>query len=245
MPNVLTAATIDGTILGAAAVYADTCSLTLSAVSPRHSLWDAIPRDIDTVRNWSRPRIADYCERLVGDARLFSEEIRRLLRDNKLVVIDSIKDEVRGQRGRTNGLALRAEQRFPFAPSDLVRRCLSFQMAVHDHALAAHTPQIERTLLEQLMKRINAWWREEHARGRKSEVSLTDKQLFAAAAANAIMLENGAQPYGDVVLISRDFNHVFRMYHYREELLRPVCQRLRLLYPHNFVFRSCFRQVRV
>ncbi len=242
MSNVLTTATVDRTILGAAAVHADTCSFTLSALSPSQNLWDAIPRDIDTVRNYTGEEIAQYCARLVQDAQHFSQQIRELLAQKKLVVIDPIKQEVKGQKGRTNGLALRAAQRFPFAPADLVQRCLSFQMAVHDHALAAQQPRVEAQILDALMKRINLFWRDQDIRHGKIPVSYTDKMLFATAAANAIMIENGNEAYGDVVLVSRDFNHVFKMYHYREDLMRPVCNKLRLLYPRNFLFRPTFQE---
>jgi hypothetical protein len=240
---VLTTATVDHTITGAAAVHADTCSFTLSALSPHQNLWDAIPRDIDTVRNLSNDEIAQYCTQLLADAQHFSEQIRDLLAQKKLVVINPIKQEVMGQKGRTNGLALRAEQRFPFAPTELIKRCLSFQMAVHDHALAAQQPAVERAILDAVMKRVNSYWRNLDARHGKFDVSLADKLLFATAATNAIMIENGQERYGDVVLVSRDFNHVFRMYHYREELLYPVCKKLRLLYPRNFLFKPTFQNL--
>lgn len=238
----LTTASVDETILSAAAVHADTCSFTLSALSPKQNLWDAIPRDIDTVRYASAEEISQYCARLAADAEQFSQQIRQLLAQNKLVVIDLVKQEVMGQKGRTNGLALRAAQRFPFAPADLVQRCLSFQMAVHDHALAAQRPLVERTVLDAVLKRINVFWRDQEARYGQLKASFTDKLLFATAATNAIMIENGTDAYGDVVLVSRDFNHVFRMYHYREDLLRPVCKKLKLLYPRNFVFRPTFQE---
>jgi hypothetical protein len=240
---VLTTATVDRTILGAASVHADTCSLTLSALSPSQNIWDAIPRDIDTVRNRPDQEIVEYCKSLVEGAEHFSQQIRQLLHQRKLVVIDPIKQEVMGQRGRTNGLAMRAAQRFPFAPSDLVQKSLSFQMAVHDHALAAHKPEVEKKLVDAIMKRVNTFWRSHEARHGKVQVSLADKLLFSTAAANAIMIENGSQAYGDVVLVSRDFNHVFRMYHYREDLLRPVCKKMRLLYPRNFLFKPTFQSL--
>jgi hypothetical protein len=240
---VLTTATVDRTISGAAAVHADTCSLTLSALSPRQNLWDAIPRDIDTLRYQPEHHVAAYCEQLVQNAEYFAQQIRSLLSERRLVMVDPIKQEVRGQRGRTNGLSLRAAQRFPFAPSDLVQRCLTFQMAVHDHALNAAQPHVEKRVLEALMKRINIFWSEQQAKHGRIEVSYADKVLFATAAANAILLENSDEPYGDVVLVSRDFNHVFRMYHYRDDIVRPVCKRLKLLYPRNFVFRPAFQTV--
>jgi hypothetical protein len=244
MTNVLTTATVDRTILGAAAVHADTCSLTLSALSPRQNLWDAIPRDIDTLRHEPDSAVQEYCRRLVYDAEYFSHQIRTLLAEKRLVVVEPIKQEVMGQKGRTNGLALRAEKRFPFAPSDLVKRCLSFQMAVHDHALQAHQPAVEKKLMDALMNRINTFWREQNARYGHMEVSYADKVLFATAAANAIMIENGDDAYGDVVLVSRDFNHVFRMYQCREDIVRPVCKKHKLLYPRNFVFRPTFQEMR-
>jgi hypothetical protein len=74
--------------------------------------------------------------------------------------------------------------------------------------------------------------------------SVTDKLLFATAAANAIMIENGATQYGTVVLVSRDFNHVYRMYRKREELLRPICKKNHLLYPRNFLFHPTFQDIR-
>ena len=243
MTNVLTTATVDRTILGAASVHADTCSFTLSALSPNQNLWDAIPRDIDTVRHYGQSEIATYCRHLVAQAEQFSQQIRQLMHQHKLVVIDPIKQEVKGQKGRTNGLALRAAQRFPFAPSDLVQKCLSFQMAVHDHALAAHKPVVEKKIVDALMKRINTFWRNSDVRFGKTPISFTDKLLFATAATNAIMIENGSQPYGNVVLVSRDFNHVFKMYHYREDLLRPVCNKYKLLYPRNFLFKPTFQAV--
>jgi len=238
---VLTTATVDQTILGAAAVHADTCSFTLSARSPSKNLWDAIPRDIDTIRRKSYREIDDYCRKLAQDAQHFSQQVRQLLDTHKLLVIEPIKQEVKGQRGRVNGLALRAAQRFPFAPSELVQKCLSFQMAIHDHALAAKTPQTEQKLLESVMKRVNIFWHEYQAAYGKTPVSYADKLLFSTAATNAIMIENGAGSYGNVVLVSRDFNHVFRMYHHREELLKPVCSKLKLLYPRNFMFRPTFQ----
>jgi hypothetical protein len=241
--NVLTTATVDRTISGAAAVHADTCSFTLSALSPNQNLWDAIPRDIDTVRYASYTEIDEYCRQLAADAEHFSHQIRHLLHQHKLVAIDPIKQEVKGQKGRTNGLALRAAQRFPFAPSDLVQKSLAFQMAVHDHALAAQKPKTERHVLDQLMKRLHTFWREQDARFGKHQVSFADKLLFATAASNAVMIENGSEAYGDVVLVSRDFNHVFKMYHYREDLLRPVCKKLKLLYPRNFLFKPTFQSV--
>lgn len=237
----LTTATVHSDIRGAAAVYADTCSLTLSALSPSHNLWDAIPRDIDTVRNEPENEIEAYCRALAEQAQHFSQEIRALLQHKQLVVIDPIKHEVQGQKGRTNGLSLRAAERFPFAPSDLVRKSLSFQMAVHDTALAAEKPQVERRILDELMKRIGVFWREDEARHGRSYVSFADRLLFATAASNAIMIENGYQEYGSVVLVSRDLHHVFRMYHYREELIRPVCKKLKLLFPRNFLFRPAFQ----
>jgi hypothetical protein len=240
---VLTTATVDKTILGAASVHADTCSFTLSALSPNHNIWDAIPRDIDTVRHATDQEISDYCGQLVGAAEQFSQQIRQLLAQKKLVTIDPIKQEILGQKGRTNGLSLRAEQRFPFAPKELVQRSLAFQMAVHDHALAANKPVVERYVLDAVMKRIHTFWRSHEARYGDTAISLTDKLLFATAATNAIMIENGSQPYGDVVLVSRDFNHVYRMYHYREDLLRPVCKKLKLLYPRNFLFKPTFQEL--
>ncbi len=239
----LTATTVDSMILRASAVHADTCSFTLSALSPRQSLWDAIPRDIDSVRHFEEEQMQRYCAQLLNGAAMFHHNIRELLAQSKLMVIESIKQEVRGQRGRTNGLAQRAAQRFPFAPTHLVQQCLTFQMAVHDGALAAQQPRVERELVDAIMKRINVWWREQEARYGRLQVSLADKQLFATAAANAIMIENGTDAYGDVVLVSRDFNHVFRMYHYREDILRPVCNKMKLLYPRNFVFRPSFHTV--
>lgn len=237
----LTAATIDAAIVSAMAVHADTCSFTLTARSPSQSLWDAIPRDVDTLRRRSYREIDEYCKKLASEAQSFSRQIRELLAANKLVVIEQIKNEVRGQKGRTNGLAMRAAQRFPFAPPELIKKSLSFQMAVHDHALAAARPNVERHVLEYIMKRVNVFWSEHQARFGRTEVSYADKMLFATAAANAIMIENGAQEYGNVVLVSRDIHHVFRMYSHREELLRPVCKKLKLLYPRNFVFRPSFQ----
>lgn len=237
----LTTATIDQTILGAAVIHADTCSFTLTARSPGQNIWDAIPRGIDTVRRRSYREIDQYCRDLVLNAQTLSLNIRQLLRDHKLVIIDPIKQELKGQRGRTNGLSLRAAQRFPFAPSELVQKTLSFQMAVHDDALRAALPQTEKKVLDEIMRRVNTFWHEHQARNGRTDVSYADKLLFATAAANAIMIENGAQQYGNVVLVSRDFNHVFRMYHHREDLLRPVCKRLKLLYPRNFVFRPSFQ----
>ena len=240
----LTTATIDSTILGAAAVHADTCSLTLSARSPNQNLWDAIPRDIDTIRRKPFREIDAYCQRLVQEAQIFSEQIRRLLEERKLVVIDPIKAEVKGQRGRTNGLALRAAERFPFAPRELIQKCLTFQMAVHDDALSAgQQPHVEKRLLDELLRRVHAFWRDHEAKYGKEQVSLADKLLFATAAANAIMIENGTQEYGNVVLVSRDLHHVYRMYHHREDILRPVCKRMKLLYPRNFLFRPTFHTV--
>lgn len=238
----LTTATVDSSILGAAAIHADTCSFTLSARSPNRNLWDAIPRDIDTIRRLPYREIDQYCAKLVSDAQHFSQQIRHLLDQGKLVVIDQIKQEVKGQKGRTNGLALRAAERFPFAPSELVQKCLTFQMAIHDHALAARPPEVEREIVTEILRRINSFWRDNDARFGRTEVSLTDKLLFATAAANAMMIENGSASYGNVVLVSRDLHHVYRMYHHREDILRPVCKRMRLLYPRNFIFRPTFQQ---
>jgi hypothetical protein len=207
-------------------------------------LWDAIPRDIDTVRG-SEPRaIEEYCGRLATDAQLFSNQLRELLVQRKLIVLDPVKTEVQGQLGRTKGLLQRAHQRFSFAPTDLVRKSLSFQMAAHDHGLAGHAPRVERELIGDIMSRLNGFWNEERARFGEQGESVTDKLLFATAAANAILVENGAQNYGTVVLVSRDFNHVYRMYRKREELLRPLCKKNRLLYPRNFLFHPTFQDIK-
>jgi hypothetical protein len=240
---VLTTATVDTAILEAVAVHADTCSFTLSARSPNRNLWDAIPRDIDTIRRKPFREIDAYCQRLATEAQHFSQQVRDLLSQRKLVIIEPIKQEIRGQRGRTNGLAMRAAERFPFAPRELVQKSLSFQMAVHDHALSAHQPTVEKPLVDELLRRVHNFWRDYDAHYGRQEVSLADKLLFATAAANAIMIENGAQAYGNVVLVSRDLQHVYRMYHHREELLRPVCKRMRLLYPRNFLFRPTLQTV--
>ncbi len=240
----LTTATVDSAILGAAAIHADTCSFTLSARSPNRNLWDAIPRDIDTIRRKPFREIDAYCQRLVADAQSFAHQIRDLLDQRKLVLIEPIKQEIKGQKGRTNGLALRAAERFPFAPSELVQKCLSFQMAVHDHALQANKPDVEKQLADEILRRVQIFWRDFEARHGKQDVSFTDKLLFATAAANAIMIENGDVAYGNVVLVSRDLHHVYRMYHHREDMLRPVCKRMKLLYPRNFIFRPSFHESR-
>lgn len=239
----LTTATVHSDIRCAAAVYADTNAFTLSALSPARLLWDAIPRDIDSVRHQPSVDIRGYCQQLVDDAQTFSSQVRNLLTDRKLVVLDQIKSEVQGQKGRTKGLRGRADQRFPFAPTDLVRKSLSFQMAAHDHGLAAQQPKVERELISDIMRRLSVFWGEERARFGEQKESVTDKLLFATAAANAIMIENGAANYGTVVLVSRDFNHVYRMYRRREELLRPVCKKNRLLFPRNFLFHPTFQDI--
>jgi len=241
---VLTTATVHSDIRCAAAVYADTNAFTLSALSPARLLWDAIPRDIDTVRHQSSTEIRGYCQQLADDAQVFSSQVRDLLTGKKLVVIDPIKMEVQGQKGRTQGLRGRADQRFPFAPPDLVRKSLSFQMAAHDHGLAAQQPKVERALISDIMQRLGGFWNDERARFGEQGESVTDKLLFATAAANAIMIENGADKYGTVVLVSRDFNHVFRMYRKREELLRPICKKNKLLFPRNFLFHPTFQDIR-
>lgn len=238
----LTTATVDPVISGAAVVHADTCSFTLSALSPNRNLWDAIPRDIDTVRRRSYREIDDYCKQLVTEAQTFSNQVRHLLSSHRLAIIEPIKQEIKGQRGRANGLSLRAAQRFPFAPSELVQKSLSFQMAAHDHALAAEQPVIEKDILQAVMKRLHIFWREQQVKQPEhGAVSYNDKLLFATAAANAIMIENGSEAYGNVVLVSRDFNHLYRMYRSREEILRPVCKQLRTLYPRNFLFKPSFQ----
>lgn len=57
------------------------------------------------------------------------------------------------------------------------------------------------------------------------------------------MLENSYADYGNVVLVSRDFTHVFRMFRAREELLRPVCRKFHLLQPRNFLFKPTFQDI--
>ena len=240
----LTTATVHSDLRCAAAIYADTNAFTLSALSPARLLWDAIPRDIDTIRHQPTTEIRGYCQQLADDAQMFSSQIRDLMVDRKLIVLDQIKTEVQGQKGRTQGLRGRADQRFPFAPPDLVRKSLSFQMAAHDHGLAAQQPQVERQLVVDIMHRLGSFWHDERARFGEQGESVNDKLLFATAAANAIMIENGAANYGIVVLVSRDFNHVFRMYRKREELLRPICKKNKFLFPRNFLFHPTFQDIR-
>jgi hypothetical protein len=224
-------------------VYADTCSFTLTALSPNKNLWDAIPRDIDSIRHARPEIIKSYCQRLAEQAQAFSNELRELMHKRKLIVLPQIRSEVQGQRGRTHGLRLRASRRFPHAPTNLVQNSLSFQLAAHDVGLAARAPNEEHVLVQAIMKRLSAYWREMDARHGQFGASVTDKLLFATAAANAIRIENGSESYGTVALVSRDFNHVYRMYRSREEILRPVCKKMRLLMPSNFIFRPTFQDI--
>lgn len=239
----LAPATVHSDVRGAAAIYADTCSFTLTALSPNKNLWDAIPRDIDSIKHARPEIIKSYCQRLASEAQSFSDELRALLKKRQLVVLDQIKSEVQGQRGRTNGLRLRASKRFPHAPTSLVQNSLTFQMAAHDVGLAAKKPMEEQSLVHAIMRRLSGYWRELDARHGNFGASVTDKLLFATAAANAIRIENGAESYGNVVLVSRDFNHVYRMYRSRDEILQPLCKKMRLLMPRNFLFRPTFQDI--
>ena len=159
-------------------------------------------------------------------------------------MLHQIKTEVQGQRGRSHGLRLRALHRFPHAPVELIQESLAAQIAAHDTGLLACEPVIERKLVDEIMRRLSVYWREHEARTRTKGASGTDRLLFAYAAAHAIIIENGECEYGNVVLVSRDFTHVFRMYRSREELLRPVCRKLHLLMPRNFIFRPTFQDIR-
>ncbi len=150
----LTSTKVHTDIASATAVYADTCSFTLTALSPNKNLWDAIPRDIDFLRFAPQNVITSYCESLVQNAREFANEIRSLHLSRRLFVLDQIKTEVQGQRGRANGLHLRASQRFPFAPSELVQASLAFQIEVHDIGLQSLRPLLERRLVDEIMRRL-------------------------------------------------------------------------------------------